>query len=450
MPEYTDSADDQAGDVDACYSAERHDVREKLQGQAIMKDFPERARPGATQIPASQCFRRVLVIDDDEFVCRTVAAQFKSIGIADVTAISDGLHAVRLINEGGPYDLIISDLSMPKFDGIQMMRLVAARQAQAAVLFMSGAGHKLLSSAEDLARNRGLRVLGALPKPLSTEYLSRVLSELEATPRKAAFKSTAPAVSVADLRAALKNEEIKVYVQPQLDARNGALHGVEALARWDSPVHGMVSPPCFIGLAEQSGLIDELTESMLNKSLAACGAWRRAGLRTRISVNTPISSMCSLILPDTVVALAERRGLEPGQLTLEITESGFMQDPIRSLDVLTRLRLRGVDLAIDDFGCGYSSLQQLKRMPFNELKVDCSFVMAMLKDSESHSIVKSSLDLCRELGLRSVAEGVESRAHWSALSKMGCDVVQGYYIGRPFPIEQLPGWWLKHEASFRR
>jgi len=408
----------------------------------------QRAAAGRSSVPSGET--SALVIDDDEFTCGVVAAQLRSLGIERVVAVSDGLRAARLLNEDGPYRLIVSDLSMPQFDGIQMMRLVAARQPQAAMLFMSGADAKLLSSAETLARGRGLRVLGALSKPLKLEDLRRVVDALEGAAATAVNNPGGPAFSSTELGRALKNEEIKVYVQPQLDARSGALHGVEALARWDSPRLGMVPPGSFIAVAENSGMIDEITESMLAKSLAACGAWARAGLRTRISVNAPISSMCSLVLPDTIVALAERRGLEPEQLTLEITESGLMEDPVRSLDVLTRLRLRGVDLAIDDFGCGYSSLQQLKRMPFNELKIDCSFVMAMLKDAESRSIVKSSLALCRELGLRSVAEGVESRAHWDALLELGCDIVQGYHIARPFPVEQLPGWWQRKAGDFRR
>jgi EAL domain-containing protein (putative c-di-GMP-specific phosphodiesterase class I) len=404
---------------------------------------------GVRKAAASVRACSALVIDDDEFVCRTVAAQLRSVGAAMVTTVSDSLEAVQLLNQGGPFDLIISDLSMPTFDGIQMMRLIAARQPQAGVVLISSAGARLLSSAEALAKGRGLRVMGALDKPLKLDDLRRALGELGQTPA-APKASPALAPDAAALREALNSEQIKVYVQPQIEARTGRLHGVEALARWDSRRDGLVPPACFVPLAERSGLIDALTESMLAKSLAACGAWRKAGIETRISVNAPIASMCSLVLPDTIAALAERRGLEPRQLTLEITESGFMENPVRALDVLTRLRLRGVDLAIDDFGCGYSSLQQLKRMPFNELKIDSSFVMAMLHDPESRSIVKSSIQLCRELGLRSVAEGVESRAHWDALLEMGCDVLQGYHIARPFPVEQFTAWWGRHAAAFRR
>lgn len=420
-------------------------MRNESPMQVLAVRSPE---PGPADAGAMAC-QRALVIDDDEFVCHAVAAQLRGAGVRDVTAVSDGLQAVRLINEAAAFDLIVSDLSMPKFDGIQLMRLVAARQSRAAVLFMSAAGAKLLSSARDLARGRGLRVLGALPKPLSADDIRRVLDELGQT-RTAARMQAGPEVTLEQLRAALRNEELKVYVQPQLDARDGRLHGVEALARWVSPVHGVVPPACFIELAERHGLIDELTESILGMALAACGGWARAGLRTRVSVNAPVSSMCNLVLPDTIVAQTERRGLDPEQLTLEITESGLMQDPVRALDVLTRLRLRGVDLAIDDFGCGYSSLQQLKRMPFNELKIDCSFVMAMLKDAEARGIVKSSLNLCRELGLRSVAEGVESRAHWDALLELGCDVVQGYHIARPLPAEQMLDWNARRAPAFRR
>ncbi len=386
---------------------------------------------------------RVLVIDDDEFICRALESQLRAAGISDLTITSNGPEAVRLLNESKMYTLIISDLSIPKVDGIQLLRLISVRQTEAAVVLISASGRRLLASAEDLARTRGLRVLGALEKPIRADDLQRMLSTFEEAARPSA-KPAGPLPSAAELRTAIEGDEIQVYVQPQLEAHNGALHGVEALARWYSPSRGVVPPANFVPLAEETGLIDELTELMLRRSVAVCGNWNRAGLKTNISVNVPITSMCRLNLPDTILMLAERHGLEARQITLEITEGGFMQDPVRSLDVLTRLRLRGIGLAIDDFGCGYSSLQQLKRMPFNELKIDCSFVMAMFKDRESYSIVKSNLDLGHELGLRTVAEGVETREHWDALRELGCDLVQGYHIARPFPAAQLTLWARDH------
>jgi len=249
--------------------------------------------PGRAVVSRRQAAISALVIDDDEFVCRTVAAQLKSVGLDEVVAVSDGFQAVQLLNQGGPYGLIVSDLSMTQFDGIQMLRLVAARQPQAAVLLMSSAGSKLLSSAEALAHSRGLRILGALSKPVGLEDLRGVVDRLKEKAGEASWKAAGPPPTAAELRAAINGEQLRVYVQPQLDARTGALHGVEALARWDSPRHGMVPPASFIALAENNGLIDGITESMMSKSLAACGAWRRAGLRTRISVNAPIRSLPS-------------------------------------------------------------------------------------------------------------------------------------------------------------
>ncbi|MDR3416316.1 MAG: EAL domain-containing response regulator [Nevskia sp.] len=414
-------------------------MSQERKGPAVPGGVRPAATPALTAVE-SRPPQRVLIIDADDAVCLAITDHLRAAGIEDVLTVGDGAQAVRLLNESAPYTLIISDLLVPRVDGIQLMRLIAARQTEAAVLFISSAERKLLSSAEDLARTRGLRVLSSLQKPLSPEALQSSLAELEGAAMRPSARAAAPMPTAADLRRAIERDEIRVYAQPQLDARDGQLHGVETLARWYSSGYGVISPGYFVPLAEKSGLIDELTELMLRKSFAVCGAWRRSGLITRMSVNAPISSMCRLNLPDTIAALAERNALDVCQLTLEITESGFMQDPVRSLDVLTRLRLRGIGLAIDDFGCGYSTLQQLKRMPFNELKIDCSFVMSMFRDRESRSIVRSSLDLAHELGLQTVAEGVETREHWGALTEMGCDVVQGYHIARPFPAEQLPSW----------
>ncbi|MFA5939563.1 MAG: EAL domain-containing response regulator [Sinimarinibacterium sp.] len=395
--------------------------------------------------------RQALVIDDDDFVCKVVAGQLRSLGIEKVATSAGGPDTVRLLNEGGPFDLIVSDLCMPKFDGIQLMRLVAARQSKAAVLYISSSGHKLLAAARDLAAERGLRVLQVQEKPVVRERLRDALLELRtdtsAPSRKGGAATAAP--SVAELRQAIADYEIQVYVQPQIDARSGELHGVEALARWPSAKYGPVSPEYFVALAEANELIDDLTEMVLKKSLFACAKWVGAGLDTHISVNSPVASMSNLILPDTIVAQLERLDLRPDQLSMEITETGFLKDQQKALDVLTRLRLRGIGLAIDDFGCGHSTFQQLRRMPFNELKIDRSFVLGMFVERDARSIVRSSLELARELEMYAVAEGVETSAHAAALAQLGCEVLQGYYLSRPFPADQLPAWWRKNGNRLR-
>lgn len=414
---------------------------------APLAEAPEEALPRTVL----DRVRHVLAIDDDEFVCKVVGSQIRGLCQAEVTTSPGNADTVRLLNEGGPYDLILLDLSMPKFDGIQLMRLVAARQASAAVVFMSSSGRKLLTAARDLAANRGLRVLPVLEKPVSRADLRNTLMLLaEEGPRarshvaSAAFRPTA-----GELRSAINAYEIEVYVQPQIRASTGELHGVEALARWNSVKHGFVPPDLFIKMAEEHQMVDDLTDQVLKKSLIACAAWKNEGIHTRISVNAPISSMSNLLLPDTIAALIERYKLDADQLTMEITETGIMLDQERALDVLARLRLRGIGLAIDDFGCGHSTFQQIRRMPFNELKIDCSFVINMFTDHDSRSIVRSSLDLARELDMHSVAEGVETLEHWQALAEMHCDILQGYYIAKPFPSNQLPAWLARNANKLR-
>lgn len=385
--------------------------------------------------------QQVLVIDDDAFVCKVIASQIQSLGIAQVTTTLGDAETVHLLNEGGPYDLILSDLSMPKFDGIQLMRLVAVRQKSAAVLFVSASGHKLISAARELAANHGLHVLPGLEKPTNRQNLyDSLLSLATEAPHAKAARTQMPLPKLDELKSAITAFQIEVYVQPQMYASTGKLYGVEALARWNHPRLGFVSPDIFVRMAEEHDLVDELTELVLKKSLLECSMWKQAGLETRISVNSPVSSMSNLMLPDTIVAMIERYKLSPNQLTIEITETGIINNQDRALDVLARLRLRGIGLAIDDFGCGHSTFKQIRRMPFNELKIDSSFVMNMFTDRDACSIVRSSLDLARELDMHAVAEGVETLEHWQSLAEMHCDILQGFYIAKPFPARQLPDW----------
>lgn len=384
---------------------------------------------------------RVLVIDDDPFVCQVVARQLSTLGLENVSISSGDEDTPRIINEDGPFGVILCDLSMPRFDGIQLTRLIAARHPRTAMLYISASGHKLLNVARDLAVARGLPVLPPIEKPVETQALQRSLMALNAATEILTPQSPhAEQPSVPALREAIERAEIRCFVQPQLCAQDGALLGAEALARWNSPTYGDVSPAVFVPAAESHGLALPLTELILRQALAACAQWRRQGLDTRISVNVPAPLMADLSLPDRVISQLEAHTLRPEQLTLEVTETGVMQDIDRALDVMARLRLHGIGLAIDDFGCGHSTFQQLRRMPFSELKVDSSFVINMFSDHDAASIVRSSVALASDLGMLSVAEGVESEAHWEALRELGCQALQGFVISRAFPAEQLPEW----------
>ena len=251
----------------------------------------------------------------------------------------------------------------------------------------------------------------------------------------------------ADLRRALERKELVVYYQPQADAVTGAVRTMEALVRWEHPVHGLLFPDQFVPLAEQTGLIRPLTLYMLDASLGQCARWRSAGYDVAVAVNVTGRDLLDLHFPDQVAAAIDRAGVAPDALELEITESTVMADAARARSVLVALSELGVRLAIDDFGSGHSSLGYLKRLPIDVLKIDRSFVMNMADEADDAVIVRSTIDLGHNLGLAVVAEGVENEEALARLAELGCDSVQGYFLSRPQPTDAIE--WIVHRLAKR-
>ncbi len=243
-----------------------------------------------------------------------------------------------------------------------------------------------------------------------------------------------------ELRAAIAQGELLLHYQPKLDHTSGRVSGVEALLRWPHPVHGLIAPDQFIPLAEQTGLIAPLTWWVLETALAQCQTWARNGLLLGVAVNLSARTLHDLALPARIAALLATYGVPAGLLTLEVTESALMADPTRALNVLTQLAEQGVCLAIDDFGTGYSSLAYLKRLPVHQLKIDRSFIQHLVEGGADAAIVASTIGLGHHLGLRVVAEGVETAEAWQLLAASGCDVSQGYHLSRPVTATELERW----------
>jgi diguanylate cyclase (GGDEF)-like protein len=240
-----------------------------------------------------------------------------------------------------------------------------------------------------------------------------------------------------ELRRALERNELRVHYQPKVDLRTGRTKGVEALVRWHHPSLGLIRPAQFVPLAEESDLIDPLTDWVFASATKQAAAWRQQGFTPEVAINISARNLRDIELPDRLARLCERSGIKPVGVTLELTETSAMSDAIQMMDVLTRLRVKGFKLSIDDFGTGYSSLVQLRKMPFSEIKIDISFVLHMLEDKDCQVIVEAIIDLARKLGLESVAEGVESEPIWNALRALGCDCGQGYYLGRPMAADRI-------------
>jgi diguanylate cyclase (GGDEF)-like protein len=260
---------------------------------------------------------------------------------------------------------------------------------------------------------------------------------------------------LSELRRALDRDEFRLFVQPKLLLATGAMVGVEALVRWQHPERGMIYPDHFIPFSEKTGFIRVLTRWMLEQSAMLCRDLQASGIRAKISVNLSARDLLDQNLPQKFGDVLKRYEVDAGSFCLEITESSIMDDPLRAQVTLAGLHAMGVDLSIDDFGTGYSSLAYLKRLPVDELKIDKSFVMNMERDIDDAKIVRSTIDLGHNMGLRVVAEGIESEAVWQILARMGCDQGQGYFMSRPIAADQLIPWianWVPpgHSSEFQK
>jgi diguanylate cyclase (GGDEF)-like protein len=242
---------------------------------------------------------------------------------------------------------------------------------------------------------------------------------------------------VAELRSALDRDEIVAHFQPQADLRTGQIVGVEALARWNHPVRGLLMPIDFVGVAEQSGLVRPFTLRVLDLAVAECARWAALGRPVTVAVNLAARSLLDRQLPHDVAAVLARYSLPPDRLVLEITESTATSELEVVEEVLGRLRRLGVALSVDDFGTGYSSLAFLQRTAVHELKVDRSFVVGMLGSDSDMALVRTTVQLAHSLGARAVAEGVEDATLAEALRGVGCDMAQGYWLSRPVPADEI-------------
>ncbi len=257
---------------------------------------------------------------------------------------------------------------------------------------------------------------------------------------------------IGDFRRALEAGEIVVYYQPVVDVDGYRVHGAEGLIRWQHPEQGLLPPGAFIPAVEQTALIGPLTRYVLERCIAQCAEWRQAGKDLSVAVNLSVRNLLDRNLPADIELLLATYGLPAEALQLEITESMLMSDPERALATVTRLSALGARISVDDFGTGYSSLANLRRFPIDELKIDRSFVSPMLEDESDLIIVRSTINLGHDLGLRVIAEGVEDEQTLRRLARLGCDLAQGYHMSRPLPPEAFAEWIedLETRSSARR
>jgi EAL domain-containing protein (putative c-di-GMP-specific phosphodiesterase class I) len=391
---------------------------------------------------------RVLCVDDEDLVVDVIRGVLANLGIAPVDRDFDAQSALRRLDGGEHYDLLISDLDMPGMDGIEFLRHLAARDFPGVIAIISEVEQRTLDVVENLARAHDLNFIGSLQKPLTGDAVRGLVDAYRAFVASAGREivDRVVLVDVAEIRAGMEGGQFDVMFQPKIDVGTRRVTGAEALVRWLHPEHGLLTPESFVPVAEEGGVIHDLTGIVCACTANAVAAWSDTAKDINISFNAAVEDLDDIALPEFVVETAKAAGIMPENLTLEVTESQVMRGLVRVLDTLARLRLKGVRLAIDDFGTGFSSLEQLKRCPFTEMKIDKAFVTGAATDGASHAILESSIELARKLDLHVVAEGVESAEDWELVKRLGCDEAQGYFLAQPMAAEDFPDWRASWES----
>lgn len=383
---------------------------------------------------------RLLIIDDESDICELIADVAQTRGFT-TQSISNPAEVEKALHDFQPHGVML-DLMMPGIDGVELLRTLGDVIKSAAIVLMSGHDARVLNSARRLGMAHGLNVVGIQEKPITVEGL-RTTFDL--------FKNAQDAKD--DQHAAVdgrtvKMDEVIVYYQPIIEIATGKLRGLEALARWKHPVHGILTPDTFFEKLDEKNF-DALAEAVMQIAVRDAAACHRKGYPIAVSINMTAGNLVDLAVPDRLDELCAQHGLTQDRINIEVTEGEAMRDVRRTMDVLTRLRLRGFGVAIDDFGIGYSSLRELQRLPFSAMKMDKSFVMDMDANADSRVIVNTIIDLGHNLGLKVVAEGVEHARTLAMLKERGCDFAQGYLISKPQSFEALGVWLDKNAGVFK-
>ena len=383
-----------------------------------------------------------LVVDDEELMRDFLCMAVEKSGVGRVMSATCGAEALDKVEESPrTIDIIICDLQMPEMDGIEVIRHLANDGFSGGIVLVSGEDKRVLKTAENMAEVRGLNVIGSLSKPVPVHNIIALMNQYAVSEQKTAWSG--PEVSADELEAAIGSDEIITYYQPQIDIQSGRVRCVETLARWPHPERGMISPDVFIAMAERHDLIDALTDRIITQATRQGAIWHEQGIDLKVAINISMNNLRHLDFPDRLSDIVQQANMDINKLVIEITESQLVKDLGTCLDILTRLRLKGPTLSIDDFGTGYASMENLKQMPFEELKIDRAFVNGASKDDTARAILESSVFLAKQLDMATVAEGVETENDWNLVTGLGCDVIQGYYIAPPMDVDTFNAWLAK-------
>ena len=386
----------------------------------------------------------VLVIDDEPTIVAALGRLLRTNDIAVISAEHGEQGLAMLEAYADSIDVVICDYAMPGMDGAEVLHHAKQRWPSIPRVLLTG-------KADMPAIARGVNdgeIARLLFKPWNPALLCNEIAQVvEVTARQLRVGETSERALDHELRAAITNDELRLFFQPQVDFATGQVVAVEALVRWQHPQRGLLMPDQFIAIAEQSGTIRPLSRWVLESGMKHTVAWLNQGVELPVWLNLSTWDLEDEKLPQVVSELLASTGAKTSSVRVELTEGALTIEPQRAIKILGELRRLGLQIAIDDFGTGYSSLARLADLPVDLLKLDKMFIHALTTSPGGATLVRSMIDLGHSLGLHIVAEGVEDTATWARLQQMGCDLAQGYLVSRPMPGAHLLPWLADRRAG---
>jgi EAL domain-containing protein (putative c-di-GMP-specific phosphodiesterase class I)/FixJ family two-component response regulator len=392
----------------------------------------------------------VIIVDDDVFTNKVICTQLGKLGFSDLQGFTDPLKALDFLRANiDRIGLIVCDLQMPTLDGIEFVREVAHEGYTGQVILVSGEDPRLLRSAQRLVEAMGLSTLGAIQKPVKLDTLTSIFEKALAVKKV----TSSQVFGVEDVRRAFANNELINYYQPKVDLLTGLVVGAEALIRWAHPEHGVVFPGAFLPALEEGGFDDELLMHVLTGTTGVLQLLRDTKTEQpdfKVAVNLTDVNLADARLPEKLVALVQTYGVATKNLVLEVSENRATGSRTKYNSTLSRLALKGFPLSLDDFGAGKTTMNDLSDIAISEIKFDRDFVHNVHRDSAQKMSLHSCIKMAEALDLITVAEGVEEIEDWEVLKSLGCNVVQGYIIAKPMPIDLLTSWlhqWAENRTK---
>ncbi|MEM8649675.1 MAG: EAL domain-containing response regulator [Pseudomonadota bacterium] len=380
-------------------------------------------------------YNTILLVDDDPTQIAILSAYFSGQQLAcTIRSATDPAVALEILKaEFENIDLIVSDLQMPNMDGIEFLRHLKNMAYENKLAILSGVGSGILEHAGRLAKMHNLQLIGKLAKPLNKTSMDTVFLAHKDTASEVADDFQEVVITQSDFSFALQSGEIKPYYQPKVDVVTGKIKGAESLARWERYDGNFVAPSCFVEFAEDNGRIEELTINLFSQVLRDAKTFLASDPSLSFAVNLSPQMLRNVSLPDRLYGMMNSAGLSSENISFEITENSILNQDAVTLEVLSRLRIQGFHVAIDDFGTGSSNIQTLRDFPFSELKIDRSFVSTAYDNEFSAQTVSVAVKFAQEMGMRTVAEGVEHIRDWELISEYGIDEAQGFLISKAVP-----------------